>query len=125
MITFTWSPAASYTTAVFFPSPGVSFDFASFNFHVPIFSSSAAKHAAPAKKQSARVNPIVFLFMPPTSTDFQAPSMFLSNLTNGSEKPHHYSGNMKLGSSSLGGGNMVANSAPRRFNRRINSPRPV
>src|SRR5438876_584830 len=77
MITFTWSPAASYTTVVFFPSPGVSFDFASFNFHVPIFGSSAAKHAAPAKKQSATVNPIVFVFMPQTSTDFQVRSMFL------------------------------------------------
>src|SRR5213078_3136807 len=83
MITFTWSPAASYTTVVFFPSPGVSFDFPSFNFHVPIFGSSAAKHAAPAKKQSARVNPIVFIFIPPPSTDFQAPSMFLSKLPNG------------------------------------------
>src|SRR5262245_44559800 len=83
MITFTWSSAASYTTVVFFPSPGVSFDFASFNFHVPIFGSSAAKHAAPAKKQSARVNPIVFVFISPTSTDFQVPSMFLFEVTNG------------------------------------------
>ena len=83
MITFTWSPAVSYTTVVFFPSPGVSFDFASFNFHVPIFGSSAAKHAAPAKKQSARVNPIVLIFMPPSSTDFQVQSMFVFKLANG------------------------------------------
>src|SRR5438477_12989560 len=83
MVTFTWSSAASYTTVVFFPSPGISFDFASFNFHVPICGSSAAKHAAPAKKQSATVNPVVFLFMPSPSTEFQFPSMFLLKLTNG------------------------------------------
>src|SRR5205823_4833204 len=83
MVTFTWSPAASYTTVVFFPSPGVSFDLLSFNFHVPICGSSAAKHAAPAKKQSARVNPIVFIFMPPPSTHFQIPSMLLFKLTSG------------------------------------------
>ena len=65
------------------PSPGVSFDLPSFSFHVPIFASSAAKHAAPAKKQSARVNPIVLIFIPPTSTDLQFPSMFLFKLTNG------------------------------------------
>src|SRR5205809_4295364 len=81
MVTFTWSPAASYTTVVFFPSPGVSFDLPSFNFHVPIFGSSAAKHAAPAKKQSATVNPIVFIFIPPASMHFQFPSMFLFELT--------------------------------------------
>jgi hypothetical protein len=81
MTTFTGSPAASYATVVFFPSPGVSFDFASFNFHVPMFGSSAAKHAAPTKKQSARVNPIVLIFIPPPSTDFKVPSMFLFKLT--------------------------------------------
>src|SRR5207244_391853 len=90
MITFTWSPAASYTTVVFFPSPGVSFDFASFNFHVPIFGSSAAKHAASAKKQSARVNRIVLVFMPPPSTDVQIPSMFLFKLTNGKSSSHQW-----------------------------------
>jgi hypothetical protein len=42
--------------------PGVIFDLASFNFQVPIWG-SAAKHAAPPKKQNARVNPIVFVFM--------------------------------------------------------------
>src|SRR5205814_5528612 len=62
--------------------PGAVFDLPSFNFHVPIFGSSAAKHAAPAKKQSARVNPIGCIFMPPSSTDFQVPSMFLFQLTN-------------------------------------------
>ena len=39
--------------------PGVIFDFAAFNFHVPICGSTA-KHAAAAKAQQARVNPIVF-----------------------------------------------------------------
>src|SRR5262245_27666327 len=81
MVTFTWSPAASYTTVVFFPSPGVSFDLPSFNFHVPIFGSSAAKHAAPAKKQSAAINPVVFVFISTSSTDFQVRSMFLFKLT--------------------------------------------
>jgi hypothetical protein len=42
--------------------PGVIFDFASFSFQVPIWG-SAAKHTAPAKKQDASVNPIVFVFM--------------------------------------------------------------
>jgi len=50
---------------------------------VPIFGSSAAKHAVPAKAQSARVNATVLIFMPPSSTDFQLPSMFLLELTNG------------------------------------------
>jgi hypothetical protein len=59
----------------------VSFDLPSFNFHVPICGSSAAKHAAPAKAQSARVNPIVLVFMPPPSTRFQLPSTFLFKLT--------------------------------------------
>jgi hypothetical protein len=48
---------------------------------VPIFGSSAAKQAAPAKEQSARVNPIVLIFMSSTSTDLQAPSTFLFKLT--------------------------------------------
>jgi len=42
--------------------PGVIFDFASFSFHVPICG-VAAKQAAPAKSETARVNPKVFLFM--------------------------------------------------------------
>src|SRR5437764_12317145 len=83
MVTFTWSPAASYATVVFFPSPGVSFDFASFNFHVPICGSSAAKHAAPAKKQSARVNPIVFIFMPHRSRIFRCRQCLFSNSQTG------------------------------------------
>jgi hypothetical protein len=40
----------------------VIFDLASFSFQVPM-SGSAAKQTAPAKKQNARVNPLVFVFM--------------------------------------------------------------
>jgi hypothetical protein len=47
------------TTCVFFRVSGVILDFRSFSFQVPICG-SAAKHTALAKKQSARVNPIVF-----------------------------------------------------------------
>jgi hypothetical protein len=47
---------------VFFKVPGVIFDFASFSFHVPM-SGVAAKQAAPATKETARVNPRVFVFM--------------------------------------------------------------
>src|SRR6478672_8809892 len=83
MTTFTWSPAASYTTVVFFPASGVSFDLPSFNFHVPICGSSAAKHVAPAKKQSATINPTVFDFMTSSSTDFPFPSRSLCGPTNG------------------------------------------
>jgi hypothetical protein len=49
-------------TVVNFIVPGVIFDFASFSFQVPMFG-SAAKHAAAAKKQNARVNPIDLIFM--------------------------------------------------------------
>jgi hypothetical protein len=75
---------------VSFSVPGAGFDLASFNFQVPIFGSSAAKHAAPAKKQSATVNPIVLIFMPPSSTDFQLSSMFLFKLTNQRDNPQYY-----------------------------------
>jgi hypothetical protein len=47
---------------VFFKVPAVIFDFDSFSFQVPICG-SAAKHAAVPKKQNARVNPIVLIFM--------------------------------------------------------------
>src|SRR5438034_9399721 len=66
--------------------PGAVFDLVSFSFHVPIFGSSAARHAAPTKKQSARVNPTVLIFMPPSSMDFRWSSMFLFRPTNRPEK---------------------------------------
>jgi len=47
---------------LFFAVPGVNFDLLSFSFQVPICG-SAAKPAAAAKKQSAKVNPIVVVFM--------------------------------------------------------------
>src|ERR1044072_4422415 len=49
-------------TVVNFVVPGVIFDFASFSFQVPICG-SAAKHIAQPKKQSARVNPMVLVFI--------------------------------------------------------------
>ena len=49
--------------------PGVIFDFASFRFHVPI-KGSAAKHAAHPKKQNARVNPQILVFMPAIEPGF-------------------------------------------------------
>jgi hypothetical protein len=47
----------------------VIFDFDSFRFQVPICG-SAAKHAVAARKQRARVNPIVFIFMRAIETGF-------------------------------------------------------
>jgi len=63
---------------LYFNVPGVIFDLASFNFQVPMCG-SAAKQAAPAKKQNARVNAIVFLFMRPIESGFHFPSTFLSS----------------------------------------------
>jgi hypothetical protein len=63
---------------LYFNVPGVTFDLASFNFQVPICG-SAAKQAAPAKKQNARVNAIVFVFMRPIESGFHFPSTFLSS----------------------------------------------
>jgi hypothetical protein len=56
-------------TVVNFAVPAVIFDLASLSFHVPICG-SAAKHSAPAKKQNARVNPNVFIFMRQMKTGF-------------------------------------------------------
>src|SRR4029450_9696711 len=60
-----------------FVVPGVIFDFASFSFHVPICG-SAAKHAAHPRKQNARVNPSVFVFMTPIESRF---SFLVNSLT--------------------------------------------
>src|SRR5271166_53295 len=57
------SPAASYTTLLFFPAVGGILDLASFSFQVPIFG-LAAKPAATATKHRASVNTIVLVFMP-------------------------------------------------------------
>jgi len=64
-------------TVVNFPVPGVIFDLDSFNFQVPIWG-SAAKHAATAKKQNARVNPIVFFFMCAIESGFSSPVKIFS-----------------------------------------------
>lgn len=47
---------------VFFVAPGVNLDLASLSFQVPICG-FAAKQAATARKHTAKVNPIVFVFM--------------------------------------------------------------
>src|SRR5579859_7299214 len=57
------SPAASYTTVVFFMNPGGIVDLASLSFHVPRFG-SWAKHTPTPTKHSARVSiRIVLAFM--------------------------------------------------------------
>jgi hypothetical protein len=48
----------------------VIFDFDSFSFQVPICG-SAAKHAAAPRKQNAKVNPIVLVFMRAIETGFR------------------------------------------------------
>jgi hypothetical protein len=49
---------------LFFGIPAASFDLASFSFHVPICA-SLAKHTAPARKHSTRVNTLVFALISP------------------------------------------------------------
>src|SRR5437667_5024807 len=61
-VIFTLSPAASYTTVLFFGAFGAIFDLASFSFQVPV-NASSAKHTAAATKHSTRVNTIIFVFM--------------------------------------------------------------
>jgi hypothetical protein len=53
-----------YVGLIFSSVPGVSFDLDSSSFEVPICGSSAKHNAAP-KKQSANINPVVFVFMRP------------------------------------------------------------
>jgi hypothetical protein len=47
---------------VFLVVPGLNFDFASFSFHVPI-SGFAAKQTVVARRETARINPGVLVFM--------------------------------------------------------------
>src|SRR5207237_9906896 len=65
MVTFTLSPAASYTTVWFFGIPAGSFDFDSFSFQVPICTSVPAKHTAAAANRNASVIAHVFVFILP------------------------------------------------------------
>jgi hypothetical protein len=48
----------------------------SFSFEV-LFSGFSAKHSAVAKKQSATINPVIFVFMRLIELDFHFPSTFL------------------------------------------------
>jgi hypothetical protein len=66
----------SKVTVVNFSVQGVIFDLASFSFQVPICGSSA-KHSAAPKKQRAKINPVVFVFMRLIELDFHFPSTFL------------------------------------------------
>jgi hypothetical protein len=59
-----------------FPVPGVSFDLDSSSFEVPICRSSA-KHNPVPKKQSAKINPVVFVFIRRSNLDLHSPSTFL------------------------------------------------
>src|SRR5262245_42170678 len=69
----------STVTVLYINVPGVKFDLASFNFQVPMCG-SAAKQASPAKKQNARVNEIVFVFIRPIESGCHFPSTFLSSV---------------------------------------------
>src|SRR5882762_6554178 len=59
-----------------FSAPGVTFDLDSFGFEVLICGSSAKHNAAP-KKQSAKINPVVFIFMRP----IESGSLFPVNIS--------------------------------------------
>ena len=59
-----------------FSVPGVTFDLDSFGFEVVIRGSSAKYNAAP-KKQSAKINPVVFIFMRP----IESGSLFPVNIS--------------------------------------------
>jgi hypothetical protein len=59
-----------------FSIPGVTFDLDSFGFEVLICGSSAKHNAAP-KKQSAKINPVVFIFMRP----IESGSLFPVNIS--------------------------------------------
>jgi hypothetical protein len=57
----------------------VIFDFASFSFHVPVCG-SAAKHATHPRKQNARVDPSVFVFMTPIESRCHFSSILFARL---------------------------------------------
>ena len=77
-VTLTFPNMFSTVTVLYLNVPGVIFDLASFNFQVPMCG-SAAKQASAAKKQNARVNAIVFVFMRPIESGFHFSSTFLSS----------------------------------------------
>jgi hypothetical protein len=55
-----------------FSDPGVSFDLDSFSFEAPICG-SLAKHNTAPKKQSAKINPAIFIFMMAIESGSQFP----------------------------------------------------
>src|SRR4029453_14602928 len=61
--------------------PDVSLDFAWFSFEVSICGSSA-KHNATPKQQSAKINPVVFVFITRSNLHPYIPSTFLCSQTN-------------------------------------------
>src|SRR6266511_1815607 len=74
-VTLTFPNVLLKVTLLNFVVPGVIFDFASFSFQVPICG-SAAKQSAHPKRQNARVNPMVFVFISAIESGFS----FLVNL---------------------------------------------
>src|SRR6476661_3400682 len=70
--------------------PGVAFDFDSLKFEV-LACGSSAKHNAVPKKQSAKINPVVFVFIGRSNLDLHFPSTFhcllLSPGTNCFDRP--------------------------------------
>jgi hypothetical protein len=63
-----------------FSVPGASFDLDSSSFEVAICGSSA-KHKPAPKKQSVKINPVVFVFMSRSNLDLHFPSTVLSSQT--------------------------------------------
>src|SRR5262249_6846700 len=63
-----------------FSVPDVSFDLDSFRFDVPACGSSAKLNSVP-KKQSAKINPVVLIFMKQSNLDLHFPSTFLCSQT--------------------------------------------
>src|SRR5262249_7301730 len=63
-----------------FSVPGVTFDLDSLRFEVLVCGSSAKHNAAP-KKQSAKINPVVCVFMRRSNRDLHFPSTFLCSRT--------------------------------------------
>src|SRR5258708_38929848 len=69
-MTLMLSPAASYTTEVFFGAPGLYFDLASLSFQVPRVASSGAIHAEAAANNTADGNKQIILFLESPYCDF-------------------------------------------------------
>src|SRR5215475_1142040 len=65
-----------------FSVPGVTFDLDS----AVLVCGSSGKHNAAPKKQSAKINPVVFVFMRRSNLDLHFPSTFLCSRTNNPDR---------------------------------------